>query len=113
MPMVDSYAPGSFCWADLGTPDAADAKQFYTTLFGWTAEDRPMEPGAFYTMLTLNDHAVAALYGQEATAGAGPPHWLSYISVTCVNDSARRARELGGTVVVEPFDVLDVGRMAL
>jgi predicted enzyme related to lactoylglutathione lyase len=29
------------------------------------------------------------------------------------NDSARRARELGGSVVLEPFDVLDVGRMAL
>ena len=112
MPVVDSYAPGSFCWADLGTPDAVAAKQFYTALFGWTAEDRPMGPGAFYTMLTLNDRAVAALYGQEAP-GAGPPHWLSYISVSCVNDAARRARQFGGSVVVEPFDVLDVGRMAL
>jgi len=113
MPFVDSYAPGSFCWADLGTPDPTAAKQFYTALFGWTAEDRPMGPGAFYTMLTLSDRAVAALYGQEAAPGAGPPHWLSYISVTCVNDAARRARELGGSVLVEPFDVLDVGRMLL
>jgi hypothetical protein len=72
-----------------------------------------MGPGAFYTMLTLNDRAVAALYGQEAAPGAGPPHWLSYISVACVNEAARRARELGGSVLVEPFDVLDVGRMAL
>ena len=71
-----------------------------------------MGPGAFYTMLTLDHRAVAALYAQEAP-GAGPPHWLSYISVTCVNDAARRATELGGSVVAEPFDVLDVGRMAL
>jgi hypothetical protein len=113
MPAVDSYAAGSFCWADLGTPDAAASKQFYTALFGWTAEDRPMGPGASYTMLTLHGRAVAALYGQEAALGAGPPHWLSYIAVTCVSDVARRARELGGSVLLEPFDVLDVGRMAL
>jgi len=47
MPVVESYAPGTFCWADLGTPDADAAKRFYTALFGWSAEDRPMGPGAF------------------------------------------------------------------
>ena len=113
MPAVDSYAPGAFCWADLGTPDAAAAKRFYTALFGWTAEDRPMGPGAFYTMLTLNGRAVAALYAQDPAPPGGPPHWLSYVSVASANDATRRAKELGGTVLVDPFDVLDVGRMAL
>jgi len=112
MPVMESYAPGTFCWADLGTPDAVAAKRFYTTLFGWAAEDRPMGPGAFYTMLTHQGRAVAALYAQDPAPGAGPAHWLSYISVTSANDSARRTRELGGSVVLEPFDVLDVGRMA-
>lgn len=113
MPVMDRYAPGTFCWADLGTPDATAAKQFYTALFGWTAEDRPMGPGAFYTMLTLGGRAVAALYHQDLTPAAGPPHWLCYISVASANDAARRTKELGGTVLVDAFDVLDVGRMAL
>jgi predicted enzyme related to lactoylglutathione lyase len=113
MPVMESYAPGTFCWADLGTSDAGDAKRFYAALFGWTAEDRPMGPGAFYTMLTYQGRAVAALYAQDPASGAGAPHWLNYISVASANDTARRTRELGGTVVVEPFDVLDVGRMAL
>jgi len=113
MPVMESYAPGTFCWADLGTPDAGDAKRFYTALFGWSAEDRPMGPGAFYTMLTHQGRAVAALYPQDPASGAGAPHWLNYISVASVNDAVRRTRELGGTVVVEPFDVLDVGRMGL
>jgi hypothetical protein len=113
MPVVESYAPGTFCWADLGTPDADAAKRFYTALFGWSAEDRPMGPGAFYTMLTLSGRAVAALYPQDPAPGIGAPHWLSYISVDSAHDTARRTKELGGTVVVEPFDVLDVGRMAL
>jgi predicted enzyme related to lactoylglutathione lyase len=113
MPVMESYAPGTFCWADLGTPDAGAAKRFYTALFGWTAEDRPMGPGAFYTMLTHQGRAVAALYAQDPASGAGAPHWLNYISVESASDTARRTRELGGTVMVEPFDVLDVGRMAL
>ena len=113
MPVVESYAPGTFCWADLGTPDAVAARRFYTALFGWTAEDRPMGPDAFYTMLTVDGRAVAALYQQERAAPNGSVHWLAYISVASASDAAARAKTLGGTVLMDPFDVLDVGRMAL
>jgi uncharacterized protein len=113
MPVIESYAPGTFCWADLGTPDAAAAKRFYTSLFGWTAEDRPMGPDAYYTMLQVDGRAVAALYQQESAQQGMPPHWLSYISVASANEVARRAKELGGTALMDPFDVLDVGRMAM
>jgi predicted enzyme related to lactoylglutathione lyase len=113
MPLMESYAPGTFCWADLGTPDARAAKRFYTSLFGWTPEDRPMGPDASYTMLTLDGHAVAALYQQDPVQQGGPGHWLSYISVEAADDAARRARELGATVLMDAFDVLDVGRVAL
>ena len=113
MPVMDAYAPGTFCWADLGTPDAADAKRFYTALFGWTAEDRPMGPDASYTMLTLAGRSVVALYQQDTAAPGVAPQWLSYISVGSVNQSAERAKALGGTILMEPFDVLDVGRMAM
>ena len=112
MPLMESYAPGMFCWAELGSPDAAAAKQFYTTLFGWSAEDRPMGPDAYYTMLTLAGRGVAALYQLEPGTTSAP-HWLSYIAVENASRSADRARALGGEVLVEPFDVLDVGRMAL
>jgi predicted enzyme related to lactoylglutathione lyase len=113
MPVMETYAPGTFCWADLGSPDAAAAKRFYTALFGLTAEDRPMGPDAVYTMLTVDGRSVAALYQQEPAPGGTPPQWLSYISVGSVNESAQRAKELGGAILMDPFDVLDVGRMAM
>jgi len=113
MPVMETYAPGTFCWADLGSPDAAAAKRFYTALFGLTAEDRPMGPDAFYTMLTVDGRSVAALYQQEPAPAGTPAQWLSYISVLSVNESAQRAKELGGAVLMDPFDVLDVGRMAM
>jgi predicted enzyme related to lactoylglutathione lyase len=115
MTVVDTYAPGRFCWVDLGTNDPAGAKRFYTGLFGWTYEDRPMGDGAFYTMLLLHGKSVAALYQQDAQQQAMgiPPTWLSYIAVESADRAAERARNLGGTVLMEPFDVLDVGRMTL
>jgi len=32
MAKIESYAPGSFCWAELATTDTAAAKQFYPVL---------------------------------------------------------------------------------
>ena len=110
MTVMETYAPGTFCWADLGTPDADAAKRFYTTLFGWSFEDRPMGKGVFYTMFTVAGRPVAALYPQESPE---PPHWLSYVSVDNAAETAARARQLGGTVHMDAIDVLDVGRMAL
>jgi uncharacterized protein len=113
MTVIETYAPGTFCWADLGTPAAAAAKRFYTGLFGWSFEDRPMGPDATYTMFSLQEKPVAALYQQEPQQPGMPPHWLSYISVDSAAEVAHRTRELGGTVLMDAFDVLDVGRMAL
>ncbi|MGH7499265.1 MAG: VOC family protein [Gemmatimonadales bacterium] len=112
MTVIETYVPGTFCWADLGSPNAAAAKQFYTSLFGWTIEDRPMGPDATYTMLNLAGKAVAALYQQEPQPGM-PPHWISYISVDSADELSLRTRALGGTVLMDAFDVLDVGRMAM
>ncbi|HEY8258925.1 MAG TPA: VOC family protein [Gemmatimonadales bacterium] len=113
MTVIETYAPGTFCWADLGTPDAAAAKRFYTGLFGWSFEDRPTGPGATYTMFTVEGKSIAALYQQDAQPLGTPPHWLSYISVESAVEIARRTSELGGSVLMEAFDVLDVGRMAV
>jgi predicted enzyme related to lactoylglutathione lyase len=115
MTVVETYAPGKFCWVDLGTTDAPAAKRFYTGLFGWTAEDRPTGGDMTYTMFALGGKSVAALYQQDAQQQAMgiPPNWLSYISVESADAAAERTKGLGGTVLMEPFDVLDVGRMAM
>jgi predicted enzyme related to lactoylglutathione lyase len=111
----ESYAPGTFCWVDLGTTDAAGAKAFYGRLFGWEPEDMPAGEGNTYTMLRIEGRDVAALYEQgadEREAGI-PPHWSSYISVVDVDEVAARVEGLGGKLLAEPFDVLDSGRMAV
>ena len=42
-----------------------------------------------------------------------PPHWNNYVSVTNADESAKKAQELGGKLLVPPFDVMEHGRMAV
>ena len=111
----ERYEPGTFCWVDLATTDPAGAKAFYGELFGWEAEDMPAGEAGIYTMLRLGGDDVAALYelDPERRAQGIPPHWFHYVSVEDADATAARARELGGTVFGEAFDVLDSGRMAV
>jgi predicted enzyme related to lactoylglutathione lyase len=105
-----SHAPGSFSWVDLGTTDTAAAKDFYSSLFGWEAEDSPMPDGGAYTMLRARGKHVGALY--EARPGQ-PVAWASYVTVESADAAAAAAKEHGGTLMAEPFDVMEAGRMAL
>jgi predicted enzyme related to lactoylglutathione lyase len=109
------YAPGTFCWVELGTSDGEAAKKFYTELFGWTSSDSPAGPDMIYTMLKLDGKDVGALYQMPPAMKAMgiPPNWLSYASVTSADASAAKAKELGATLMKEPFDVMAVGRMAV
>lgn len=115
MTEVTQYQPGTFCWPELATSDQEGAKTFYTRLFGWTASDVPIGDGATYSMLQLAGKDVGALYRmrKEQAAQGVPPHWMSYVSVASADEAARKAKALGAKVLAEPFDVFDVGRMAV
>ena len=105
-----SYQPGEFCWAELATSDGNAAKRFYTALFKWTPDEGPMGPDQPpYVMLKIGGRDAAALYENKET----PPHWNSYVSVTNVDETAKKAKASGATIVAEPFDVMTVGRMAV
>jgi predicted enzyme related to lactoylglutathione lyase len=105
-----SYAPGTFNWVDLQTDDQEGAKAFYSALFGWDYDEVPIGDGMVYSMAQLQGHSVAALGPSQGEDM--PPHWNCYVSVEDVDASAARAAELGATLLAEPFDVFDAGRMA-
>lgn len=110
MSEVTEHAPGTPSWVDLATSDADAAEAFYTTLFGWTSEDQG-EAAGHYRMLRKGGKDVAALYavGPEQ----GPPRWNTYVTVDDVDAAVDRVDPAGGTVIAPPFDVLEVGRMAV
>jgi uncharacterized protein len=107
------HDPGTFCWVELATNDGAAAKKFYTSLFGWGVDDMPIPDGSTYSMLQKNGKQVGALYQLGPQQQGVPPHWNSYVSVASADASATKAKELGAKVMLEPFDVMDAGRMAV
>jgi uncharacterized protein len=110
-----SYTPGTFSWINLSTTDQDGAKTFYGELLGWDADDQPVGDGVVYSMMNIGGKPVAGISPQnemQRQAGA-PPAWNSYVTVESADAAADRATKLGATVVAPPFDVMDVGRMAV
>ena len=111
----DKHVPGTFSWPELSTTDQKGGAAFYRALFGWDLNDVPMGPGETYSMFQMRgrDVAAAATLRPEQRAQGVPPHWGSYVTVANVDDTSKRAQELGGKALAPPFDVMDAGRMAV
>jgi uncharacterized protein len=115
MQELPEYKPGTFCWVELGTTNAAAAENFYTELFGWDYKDESMGPSGVYTMIKLNGKDIGGLYQlpSDMLAQGIPPHWLTYISVANADDATAQAVSAGGTTLKGPFDVSSAGRMSV
>jgi predicted enzyme related to lactoylglutathione lyase len=110
MPVMTKYEPGTPSWVDLGTSDPDDAGRFYSGLFGWAIMEGPPEAGG-YRICELDGKPVAGM-GPRMNPDM-PPWWATYISVADADETAAAIRADGGSIIVDPFDVLDVGRMAV
>jgi predicted enzyme related to lactoylglutathione lyase len=112
---LNQVKPGNFCWFELATSDQTAGKKFYGGLFGWTANDVPMGPDAFYTMFQLRGRDVGAAYTlmPDQLKQGVPPHWGTYVAVANVDDAIAKAKTLGATVLAGPMDVAEHGRMAV
>ena len=103
------YAPGTFCYTELATPDMKSAKKFYEALFGWQMKDTPLQDGSVYVQPQKNGKDVGGMYETKDA----PPNWLSYVAVANADEAAAKAASLGGHLMMEPFNVMDLGRMAM
>ena len=111
MPERTSYEPGTPSWVDLGTSDPDASRAFYGKLFGWTADEPgPVEETGGYTMFRKDGKLVAGV-GPLQDANQ-PVAWSTYVSTDDVDGLVQRARDAGATVMVEPMQVMDAGRMA-
>jgi hypothetical protein len=114
MPKKTEYAQGTPCWIDLQTTDQSGGKKFYTSLLGWSYDDRSM-PGtsAVYSMALLSGETVAAIAPMPPGAPEGmPPMWNTYLAVDDVDAAAEKVVPAGGQVLMPPMDIVDSGRMA-
>jgi predicted enzyme related to lactoylglutathione lyase len=110
MPTIDAHDPGTICWIDLASTDAAGAAEFYCELFGWTAAE-PVENAGGYRMLLRDGKHVAGL--APCWGDTDRSAWSTYIASADADATCAAALASGGEVVMEAMDVLDAGRMAI
>jgi uncharacterized protein len=106
-----AWPGGTPCWVDLGVDDIAKASEFYAGLFGWEVRPGPPEAGG-YAMCLKNGRPVAGIGPKQGPPGA-PAVWTTYIATGDADETAATVRKAGGQVIVEPLDVMDVGRMSI
>ena len=106
---------GDFIWYELVTPDVDSAKTFYDAVVGWNVAAASDFPNG-YRMIGRSDGKFAGgmLPLTEEMRGHGArPMWLGYIDVEDVDSTAAAIQEDGGQIYMPPFDIPDVGRVAM
>ena len=113
MPERDGYIPGVPCWVDTSQPDPEAAVDFYSGLFGWEFEDvmPPGSPGKYF-IARIRGGDVAAV--GSIPEGAPPmAMWNTYVWVESADETAAKVATPAAASLMEPFDVMDAGRMAV
>lgn len=114
MTTPNSRHPGRFIWHDLAAADPAAALDFYRAVFGWTAITEHANGGQLIR-LQGDGQDVGSMYAlshREREHGV-PLHWTSYVCVENIEAATRRVEAAGGAILVQPFEVENVARIAL
>lgn len=110
VPDPDRPPVGSWCWCELMTDDAAAALVFYEQAFGYEHDEMPMPQGSYFVLKTGG----VSRGGLMANPQPGvAPNWMPYVEVADADATAAKARSLGGSVLLEPSDIPQVGRIAV
>lgn len=101
-----------FVWYELNTTAPAAAPAFYAAVTQWGVQAYESND---YQMWTTARGPIGGLMRlpDEAKAMGAPPHWMGYVGVENVDDTAARVVALGGKVYVAPRDIPGAGRFAV
>lgn len=107
-------AHGKFVWNELNTRDIEGAKRFLSTTLGWTFESMPIPDGTYW-IAKKGEERIGGLYDMNGDAHCKdvPEHWLSYIAVDNVDERYKKALAAGAKEGRAPFDIPNVGRIAI
>lgn len=106
--------PNAMAWSELNTRDPETAKRFYAAVFGWAYEDKEYEGAGAYTTIALGDKTVGGLIDvTDRVPAEVPAHWLVYFAVEDADATIAKAKDEGGEIPAGPFDVAEVGRLAV
>jgi predicted enzyme related to lactoylglutathione lyase len=99
-------------WVDTWRADSTQAANFYAGIFDWEMAGEPGTESYLLGQVRGRDVAGIGSPLPPATSDA-PAAWTTYVWVDDAEATAAKAGEAGGTLLAEPFDSLDGGRMAI
>jgi predicted enzyme related to lactoylglutathione lyase len=100
-----------FCWNELCTRNVDQAAEFYGHLLGWEFSEYPSQLGKYYVVRNRDEECNGMLQIDQRW-GEMPPCWMVYFAVHSVDITVDQVRQLGGHVLVHPFDI-EEGRFAV
>ncbi|MFH8348962.1 VOC family protein [Streptomyces sp. NPDC018045] len=111
----------AMCWTELYTTDAAAAKRFYRTVFGWETADNRVGENMIYTVASPTGtdpsgdagHAGILQLGAEHLEAGSTPEWHPYFAVEDCDATVAASTERGATAIVPPADAEGIGRLAM
>jgi predicted enzyme related to lactoylglutathione lyase len=98
-------------WVDLASPDVDGSIAFYGRLFGWAAVEAAEPEAGGYRTFTKDGKIVAGV-GPIQLDGQ-PTAWTTYVATDDADQTAVMVDKAGGSVLVQPVDVMGHGRMAV
>jgi predicted enzyme related to lactoylglutathione lyase len=101
--------PGAAAWYELYTPNAQQARDFYTAICGATAD--PMPGGPEYYVLKHGEHMLAGIMQIDPAWGAMQPAWVTYFGVANADETVEKVIANGGAIM-GPIEDSPFGRMA-
>lgn len=110
MPRRDSAPVGAPCWIDLVTSDVERARDFYSRVFGWSAEEANPEFGGYFNF-TKDGARIAG--GMAAMPGGASDLWSVYLAVDDAKKTLEMAQSKGAQVVVPAMEVGVLGVMGV
>jgi predicted enzyme related to lactoylglutathione lyase len=95
---------GAFSWTELSTRDMDKAKSFYADVFGWDNATGDFG-GREYVEFKVDGKSIAGgmAMGDEVPSEV-PSHWVVYFAVDDTDETIAKAKDLGGSVLLDPID---------
>ena len=94
-PMHADVGPGRVAWFDITTTDLPKSKEFYGKLFGW--KFNPIQGTDLAVEIVAGGSGIGTV--RVAEGKISPFNGVVYVQVPNIQESCRKATELGGTLV--------------
>jgi predicted enzyme related to lactoylglutathione lyase len=103
---------GTFCWADLNTPDPEAASQFYAGVFGWEFFTGQTDTTG-YLHIKCGETIIGGIPPALLSPPGTPAHWMLYFAAHDVEALTAKANSLGGKTLMPAMDVPNTGKFSI